>query len=100
MARKRKTILAPVETPTLAPPPPVAVALATRAPREWARTWEVPADVYAGADAVHGWTLHEHHAAEPIQITEDAFLDAVAALETHPIIAAPDACSPHRGRRL
>lgn len=72
----------------------------TATPHEWARTWRVDAATLAAADALHGWALHVHHAGAPMQLTEDAFLEAISAVTDDPPVAAPSAESPHRYRRM
>lgn len=39
--------------------------------------------VHAAAKQLHGWKDHEHHAGEPIKLTEDAY-DAALRTITHP----------------
>lgn len=79
---------------------PTQPAPAVATPAKHARAWNVPAATLAAADVLHGWTLHEHHAGAPLEITEDAFLDAIAAVDSNPPVPAEGACSPHRHRRL
>ncbi len=71
-----------------------------RTPAMWARDYSVAAATLAAADVLHGWTLHRHHEGSDITLTEDAFFDAVAAVDSNPTRPAESALSPHRDRRL
>lgn len=71
-----------------------------RTPAEHARDYGTSADLLAAADALHGWTLHEHHAGRPMQLAPADYLDAIAAIEFDIMIPAERATSPHRHRRL
>lgn len=51
------------------------------------------------ASVLHGWREHEHHAGEPIKLTKEDYLAALAAAmptEGNPI-PHPAAVSPHKG---
>jgi hypothetical protein len=56
-----------------------------------------PAWQHACADVVHGWSQHEHDANGPLELTEEAYLGAIAAIESQAGELKPHepALSPH-----
>ncbi len=56
-----------------------------------------PAWQHACADAVHGWSQHEHDANGPIMLSEDDYRAAIAAVESQASDIKPHeaALSPH-----
>jgi hypothetical protein len=53
----------------------------TKTPEQWASAkGKELSSFYAGARALHGWNEHEHHTGAPIQLTEEQFDGAVAAV--------------------
>lgn len=58
----------------------------------------IPVWQHNAAAALHGWGKHEHAANEPIQITEQAYLDALAAVEVSPLKPCAEALSEYMDR--
>ena len=78
-----------------------AITVAERkTPAEWRILKNTRASHFACARQLHGWRLHEHHQGEPIQITEAAYDEAIAAGQKMPCTPSPNAVSPHLGKGL
>jgi hypothetical protein len=90
--------------------PEASTSPETRSPAEWSREFFPPSDRgslnkhlyrHGAAEALHGWTLHEHHAGAPIQLTREDYVAAIKAATTPANTFAPHpaALSPfHPGR--
>lgn len=94
--------------------PPVGVAQRAdqakaqeQSPDDWAKVLLPPSESgrphadswkHGAAAALHGWTLHAHHAGSPILLSRAAYEGALAAA-SEPVGAGyephPDALSPH-----
>jgi predicted negative regulator of RcsB-dependent stress response len=56
---------------------------ATKTPAQWAKAkGHVLSSFYGATAALHGWTDHEHHAGEPMQLTAEQYDGAIAAVKT------------------
>lgn len=84
---------APYETPAKAPE-----LVAKKAPEAWRLVLGTRASHYGAARLLHGWSEHEHHQGEPMQLTEAAYTEAVREAMKMPPTPSPNALSPHRGK--
>lgn len=90
-------------------PKPPKVEEITRTPGEWCELLgnyvslkrmlggpqKVPTSEHNAAKNLHGWTRYEHHAGEPMQITQKAYIAALKAVSSTPLTPHSQALSKY-----
>jgi len=75
-----------------------------KTPTRWRAVCQPEAWQHAAADALHGWSLHVHHAGGEIELTRAAYEGALEAATTSDsrgdYIPHEPAMSPHKRRRI
>lgn len=72
--------------------------LINKTPSEWKAEFDPPEWRHVAAAVLHQWVLHWHHEGAELQLSENAYLSALKAVDE----GAPylPALSPHNGKAL